>query len=806
MLSPISSAAADEAAASATCAGTSTGGDAREPIISTDRLIKRAGREPSAQPAQELSTLLVVPPFCSPNYTYPAAAYLTRFLKRRGYRVRQADLNIELMLKIFSRSGLTRVFAAAERSLAERRSRESVSEHTLRALSLQGRYVSLIDDVIRFLQGHSGSLAYRLCHPGFLPRGKHFDLNKGFDMYDGSGNTIAVHDRAKFVATLFLYDIAEVIRELVFPYFQITLVDRYYDDFVHRCTTFERMQAELERVPNVIDELLIECFDAHFDVAQPDLVGVTVPFARNLYYAFRLGRRAKQRSSDVKVAMGGGFFNTSMREQKDARVFDYVDFITLDDGEKPILNLLEHLQGTRSLRRLKRTWHRKDDALFFDDGDPDADARHSEAGAPDYSDLRVADYFSSLETTNVNQRVRSDGWWNKLTMTHGCYWKKCSFCDIHLSYVGDYDTATAQNLVDKAQEAIAQTGQTGFHFVDEAMPPKVMRDFAMELLRRDLHITWHGMLRFDKAYTLEQCKLLAASGLIAVFGGLEVASDRLLTLMKKGTTVEQVARVAKNFKDAGIRVHGYIMYGFPTQTAQETIDALDVVRQLFKHGLLTSASWARFGVTPHSPIGRNPDEYKIQLLPMPEGTFVEQIIPHVDPTGADHGQYEQGLQNALRYFTLGYHHDTPVEGWFDFPVPAVSIDRDWIGKVVIAHEKARQAPPTPEPNQRDRRVLWLGASPEVRMTSPANGKPAQGELLIHDAQGVHRLSMPLSWAQWLLAALERTSTRALSTTTLSELEASWDLFRQAHNDTTPFKEFLVSSTWQAVRERGLALL
>ena len=384
--------------------------------------------------------------------------------------------------------------------------------------------------------------------------------------------------------------------------------------------------------------------------------------------------------------------------------------------------------------------------------------------------------------------------------------EKCSFCDIHLSYVGDYDTATAQNLVDKVQESIAQTGQTGFHFVDEAMPPKVMRDFALELLRRDLHITWHGMLRFDKAYTLEQCKLLAASGLVAVFGGLEVASDRLLTLMKKGTSVEQVAKVAKNFKDAGIRVHGYIMYGFPTQTAQETIDALDVVRQLFKHGLLTSASWARFGVTPHSPIGRRPEEYKIQLLPMPEGAFVEQIIPHLDPTGADHGMYEQGLQSALKYFTLGFHHDTPVEGWFDFAVPTVSIDRDWIGKTIAAHEQDRLAAPTLDPNQRDRRVLWLGASPSVRMTAPANGKPAQGELLIHDAHGAHRLSMPLSWAQWLLAALERTNTRALSTTTLSELEASWDVFKQAHNDTTAFKDLLQSPIWQTMRERGLALL
>ncbi len=399
-----------------------------EGVIAVNRLFRgSAGAKDAPQGEREISTLLIVAPFCSPNYTYPSAAYLTRFLKRRGYRVRQADLNLELMLKIFSRDGLRRIFAAAEAELAQRPASQPASEHSQRVLAMQARYVSLIEDVIRFLQGRLNSLAYRLCHPGFLPRGKHFELNKGFDSFDGAGTTIAVHDRAKFVGTLFLYDIAEVIRELIFPYFQITLVDRYYDDFVHRCTTFERMEAELERPANVIDAMLLECLDEHFAIAKPDLVGVTVPFARNLYYAFRIGRRVKQLSTTAKVAMGGGFFNTSMREQKDARVFNYVDFITLDDGEKPILNLVEHLAGKRSIRRLKRTWHRQDDAMCFDDGDPEGDARHSEAGAPDYTDLRVGDYFSSLETNNINQRVRSDGWWNKLTMTHGCYWKKCSF-------------------------------------------------------------------------------------------------------------------------------------------------------------------------------------------------------------------------------------------------------------------------------------------------------------------------------------------------------------------------------------------
>ncbi len=401
--------------------------------------------------------------------------------------------------------------------------------------------------------------------------------------------------------------------------------------------------------------------------------------------------------------------------------------------------------------------------------------------------------------------------------------QKCSFCDIHLSYVGDYDTATAQNLVDKVEEIIAQTGHTGFHFVDEAMPPKVMRDFAIEVLRRDLHISWHGMLRFDRAYTPQLCRLLAASGLIAVFGGLEVASDRLLTLMKKGTTVKQVAQVAKNFKDAGIKVHGYIMYGFPTQTAQETIDALEVVRQLFKHGLLTSASWAKFGVTPHSPIGRNPEEYKITLLPLEDGAFVEQIYPHLDPTGCEHEKYTAGLQEALRYYALGFHHDAPAESWFRFPVPLVSIDRDLIGQVIADDAKAA---PSGQPaagskaEARDRRVLWLGSRPSLRMLPGQDGQPPQAELTLHEARGDQRLSMPAGWAQWLLGVLEQARVRGepgaapAPATSLKELEESWNACIRPHaapaaGATEPaaasFEEFLRSAVWLALQDRGLIL-
>jgi radical SAM superfamily enzyme YgiQ (UPF0313 family) len=618
-------------------------------------------------------------------------------------------------------------------------------------VEMKESYLSTVDTVMQYLKGRDASIAYRLCNREFLPCGENFNSTQRMDSFDGTGNLIPLHDRAKYVGTLYLYDVAALVRQSIFPYFQITLQDRFHDDFVHWCATFDRMRGELERPANAVDQILIEALDRHLESFTPDVVGVTVPFARNLYWALRIGKRVKQWNPKAVVVAGGGLFNTSMRKPCEPRMFEYVDFLTLDDGERPLLNLLEHLEGERRIDQLKRTFYVRDGWIQYSDGSGDHDASHETSGAPDYTGYRFGDYFTPLETFNVNQRLYSEGWWNKLTMAHGCYWKKCSFCDIHLSYIGDYETAPVRNLVDKVEEAIAQTGHNGFHFVDEALPPKIMRDFALEIVRRGLNISWHGMLRFDRAFTPDLCRLLAASGFVAAFGGLEVASDRLLKLMKKGTSVEQVAAVCKNFQDAGIRVHAYIMYGFPTQTAQETIDALDVVRQLFLHGLITSASWAKFGVTPHSPIGRTPREYNIELLPVPKDAFIEQVMAHWDPAN-DHGRFSHGLEMALSYYGMGAQHLTASESWFDFPVPPVSIDRDLLTKVLQTRTRQLMEAGSTE-LKTERRALWLGGAPSFRSKFDSDGPNV--EFVLHQPQGDVTFPVPSHWAPWLMDFLTR---------------------------------------------------
>jgi hypothetical protein len=289
---------------------------------------------------------------------------------------------------------------------------------------------------------------------------------------------------------------------------------------------------------------------------------------------------------------------------------------------------------------------------------------------------------------NPMNRLWSDGRWNKLTVAQGCYWKKCSFCDVSLDYISQYEAASASVMVDRVQAIVAETGQTGFHFVDEAAPPKALKALAHELQARQVDISWWGNIRFEKTFTPALCQLLADSGCIAISGGLEVASDRLLKLMNKGVTVEQVARVTKAFADAGVLVHAYLMYGFPTQTVQDTVDALEYVRQLFENGCIHSGFFHRFACTVHSPVGLKPQDYGIQLLPLPPVSFAQNDVGFIDPTGADHDALGQGLKKAIYNYMHGIGTDEDVRAWFSHlrgKVPKPTVHRHRIERALAAH-------------------------------------------------------------------------------------------------------------------------
>lgn len=729
------------------------------------------------------NVLIITPPFTQLNTPYPASAYLKGFLNTRGISAVQADLGIEVILSIFSKQGLRDLFQTIEDKQLD------LSDNALRICALKHVYIQKIDAVISFLQGKSPTFAHLMSQEDFFPHANRFEQLADLDWAFGvMGN----QDKAKHLATLFLEDISDLIVETVDENFGFS---RYAERLGMSAATFDELYEQLNKELSYVDEILRTILKDRMDTTLPDLVAFSVPFPGNLYAAFRSAQFIKKHYPAVKIAMGGGFPNTELRSLSDPRVFEFFDFITLDDGEAPLEHLIELVNGSRSVNQLKRTFTLIEGKVEYINTSTAKDYKQSEVGTPDYSDLLLDQYISVIEVVNPMHRMWSDGRWNKLTMAHGCYWGKCTFCDISLDYIKIYEPVLAKQLADRMEEMMAQTGETGFHFVDEAAPPALMRALALEILKRNLSVSWWANIRFEKKFTQDLCLLLKASGCIAVSGGLEVASDRLLALIDKGVSVEQVAQVTRNFTDAGIMTHAYLMYGYPTQTVQETIDSLEMVRQLFDAGVIQSGFWHQFALTAHSPIGLNPEKYGITKDTEEIGTFANNDILYTDATGIDHGIFSFGLKKSLYNFMHGIGFEIPVNKWFDVKMPKTTVSPTFIEDCLIQDEFSFNAPTA--------KVIWLGANPQLEFyeKTKKNTTTLYASLTFFTLDDTHTLSMPEKQGIWLKTLLELLGDGNYKALTLKEVEAHYSTM-----NTDDFAPFWYEKTMGTVKELGLLVV
>lgn len=702
------------------------------------------------------TVFLITPPFTQLNTPYPATAYLKGFLNTKDISSYQADLGIEVTNALFSRQGLEQLFATAEAAS------EPLSDNAKRMVALQEDYIQTVEAVIRFLQGKNPTLAHLICKRDFLPEASRFAQIDDLQWAFGS---MGKQDRAKHLATMYLEDLSDLITECVDPHFGFS---RYAERLARSAASFDELYAAMQQSHSYIDKVLLELLTKKMEQVQPKLVALSVPFPGNLYAALRCGQWVKQHYPQVKVVMGGGFANTELRSLSDERVFEFFDFITLDDGEAPIENLIRHIEGAIPASELKRTFMLESGKVVYINNENCRDYKQSDVGTPDYGDFDLDSYISAIEVVNPMHSLWSDGRWNKLTMAHGCYWGKCTFCDISLDYIRLYEPIAARLLCDRMEQIMEQTGQNGFHFVDEAAPPALMRALALEIIRRKLTVSWWTNIRFEKSFTRDLCLLLKASGCIAVSGGLEVASDRLLALIQKGITVAQVARVNRNFSEAGIMVHAYLMYGFPTQTAQETIDSLEMVRQMFEAGVLQSAFWHQFAMTAHSPVGLAPEEFGVIRETVATGSFANNDLVHSDPNGADHEAFSYGLKKSL----LNYMHnsclDYPLQKWFDFKVPKTSITPDYIVKALLEEEYVSFKPTT--------KVIWLGKKPSIEIFTKSK-KGNQWEMASLSFPGKKEtitFSVGKEQGEWLVLILALLSVTNEKTYTLQEIKLNYE--------------------------------
>lgn len=704
--------------------------------------------------------LLITPPFVQPNTPYPATAYLKGYLTSRGVDVEQVDLSVELLNAIFTKEFLSDIFDSAPNKFKD--------ENIERIYTIRKQYISTVDMVMRFLRGGDSTLANMLCMPGFIPQSSRFDQMSDLSFEFGAMGT---QDCAKHICTLYLQDLSDFIRATVSNHFEIV---RYAEQLSIAVPEFSILEEELQQPLNIIEKKMVELLKEHVSEYNPEFVGLTIPFPGNLLSALRCAQYIKSEQSEIKILAGGGYPTTELRSMTDKGIFNYFDHIILDAGEKAVESILKG-EATSG--------------VVTPDGyiEPKSDEKpisHKERGCPDFSGLPFDRYFSLCEVTNPMHRLWSDGRWNKMTIAYGCYWNKCAFCDTTLDYVKCYSGVTAEEFVDWMEIVAKQTGSSGFHFTDEAAPPRLLKAISLEIIRRGLNFTWWTNIRFESAFTGDLCQLMASAGCIAVSGGLEVASDRLLKMINKGISIETATLSMRNFYYSGIMVHAYLMYGFPTQTLQESIDSLEVVRQMFQADLIDSAFWHRFSMTEHSETGHNPDKFRIERVDKKLNPFANNLVEFNEKRDYDIDMVGDGLNHSLINYMVGAGVDRRVDRWFDEKVPRTTVENTLITDHLIKPDASRLY-------NEQAQLVWIGASQPM--------KTKQG-VMFDTSLDRYEIRFESTDADFIVELIENCSNLDDKVTLLDAKR----LFKK-HSDKS-FLNFYHSKRWDEIREFGLLQL
>ena len=450
---------------------------------------------------------------------------------------------------------------------------------------------------------------------------------------------------AKEEVTRYVDDLALRIRDEVDPDFGFS---RYAEKLCAALPDFGALLKRLRR-RSPVDRLLEARVDALLDElgAHVPVFGVTCPFPGTLLGAFRIAAAIRRRLPEARIALGGGYVNTELRDMTDGRPRRFFDAILFDEGYGPLLDRLV-------------AW-----------GAAPREAAGREAPPfvkPSYRGIDLSRYLDLPESANPMHRLWSTGRWLKVQLARGCYWHKCAFCDVNLEYVKCFRMPRAETVADALEALARETGEANFHFTDEAMPPALVAGLSREIVRRKFKCSWWGNVRFDAAFTPALARLMARAGCIAVSGGLECANDRLLKLMNKGITRKSARAALEAFASAGIMAHAYLMYAFPTETEREARGALAWVRDLFRAGLVQSAFFHRFALTVHSPVARDPAKFGIETpdwkRPPEKPRFALNEIPFREPGAPDWDRIGKALELALYNYVEGRGLSKPASFWF----------------------------------------------------------------------------------------------------------------------------------------------
>lgn len=667
-----------------------------------------------------MNVLILQPPLLQVNTAYPSGAYLSSFFKGQGYKVHWYDLNQLFFHEIFSKEGLRILFEKTEKkaiSLSEKFLSQKDEESAFqlrRYLQEKNQWINSIDK-IKAILGYGSREEREACHSFvFSPHTPHgMRMERYLERLERS---LSVDD-ARFLASLALADLCDYITLCFDSEFSLV---RYGERLTVNESTFEKIEAGLSSpmLTTFLEPVLEKLFSQN-PIEEKTLVCISIPFAGTFTPALFTGKFIKEHfNKKAFVSMGGGFVNTELRETRELSLSKYTDALSYDRGYGSYLSLLENqnflhdnaFPGTPpSLYKLKL--FTKDKVSEPKEKDEDYEKKEDLLTCsltPDFSDIDFSKYLSMADDENPMQRLWTDGTWIKAYLSHGCYWHRCAFCDVTLDYVSSYLPSKTKNLYDSLFLQSREKKVCGIHFVDEALPPAQLSNFCALNIAEGSPLSFWGNIRFEKTFTRDLADFLSYGGLIGVSGGIEIATGKGLSSIDKGTDIDSIVAACCAFKEAGILVHAYMIYGWWEDDELSIINSMETLRQFYEAGILDSSFWHKFVLTRHSKVysewekGMHPSLKPVERKDLP--LFAKNALHFAGEEKSE--KYGEGLNLALNSWMHGEKLHVPVGKWFKFKTVMPTVPNDYIASSIERYEIKRDK--SWKENIRIEKAYWLG--------------------------------------------------------------------------------------------------
>lgn len=672
-----------------------------------------------------IRTVIIQPPLVQLNTPYPSGAYLSAFFKDFFSQehiegtTHWLDLSTELFHKIFCKDGLSLIFEQSENEALklaqkmENQGDENSAFQLRRYVSESQNWSNWIDTIVSIVcpQSNSGrEYVHEFVRSAHAPRGLRMEnhlANLGRDV---------TADDSQILASLALADLADYVTAVYDKNFSLI---RYAESLAVSAATFKQAESAIDSpiLKNFFLPLLQEKISTLYpEKAQKtneiNLFCITIPFPGCFVSALATASYIRKTIPNALISFGGGYVNTELRNIQEKKIFDYCHVISYDKGYGSYMNLFKEnfkLNG-KQLYKIKYLFNDSIiEPLHESKAFAAAENQFVRSIIPDFSQIDFTRSPRLADDNNPMHRIWNDGAWIKAFMAYGCYWHRCAFCDTSLDYVNNYCATPIQKLYQGLSEQAQKAGVFGIHFVDEACPPAGLTQFALlNAASKNRHLTFWGNVRFEKTFTRDAADLLSYGGLTAVSAGIEIATSNGLLNINKGTDMENIVSACCAFKEAGILVHSYMIFGFWNQTEQDLMDSMETLRQLFAAGLLDSAFWHKFSLTLHSTVYREWLEGKHKdLIPLPaaKNQFAENALNF---KGEEKSQkYSGPLNAALEAWMHGQKLNKPCQTWFPFKMPAPKIKSDFIDSLIQKYEQKRDLAFSQKPLPQSK-FMWIG--------------------------------------------------------------------------------------------------